>query len=266
MFKKITFLLSLGCFLTIAPQSVQASHSWGSYHWARTSNPFTLNLGNNVSSSWSAYLSTTSSDWNSSTILKTRIVPGMTTPRNCRATNGRIEVCNNKYGKTGWLGIAQIWTSGNHITQGVTKLNDTYFNTSQYNTPAWKNLVMCQEVGHTFGLNHQDETFDNFNLGSCMDYTNDPSGLIKSQPNNEHPNAHDYDQLSLMYAHLDTSTTIQSGVERLPLGQSISTGILNELENRKGWGTLIRDNGHTALFEKNLGHGMKVFTFTIWAQ
>src|SRR5688572_31754287 len=52
----------------------------------------------------------------------------------CRPTAGRIEVCNAAYGNNGWLGIAQIWISGAHITQGTTKLNDTYFNTDTYNT------------------------------------------------------------------------------------------------------------------------------------
>ena len=52
------------------------------------------------------------------------------------------------------------------------EVNDTYFNTAKYNTPVWRNLVMCQEVGHTLGLDHQDEIFDNVNLGTCMDYTN----------------------------------------------------------------------------------------------
>ena len=51
-------------------------------------------------------------------------------------TAGRMEVCNGSYGSTGWLGIAQIWlTSGSHITQATTKLNDTYFDTPAYNTP-----------------------------------------------------------------------------------------------------------------------------------
>jgi hypothetical protein len=40
-------------------------------------------------------------------------------------------------------------------------VNDTYFNTPKYDTSAWRNLVMCQEVGHTLGLDHQDEDFDN---------------------------------------------------------------------------------------------------------
>ena len=63
-----------------------------------------------------------------------------------------------------------------HITQAITKLNDTYFNTAAYNTPAWRRLVTCQEIAHNFGLDHQDEAFDNPNLGLCMDYTSDPGG------------------------------------------------------------------------------------------
>ena len=40
-----------------------ANHSWGGYHWARTQNPFTLKLGDNVDSSWDSYLSAVSADW-----------------------------------------------------------------------------------------------------------------------------------------------------------------------------------------------------------
>src|SRR5512144_3097541 len=50
-----------------------ANHAWGNYHWARTSNPFTLKLGDNLSSSWDAYLATTSSDWSKSTVLDTTV-------------------------------------------------------------------------------------------------------------------------------------------------------------------------------------------------
>ena len=52
---------------------------------------------------------------------------------------------------------------------------------------------MCQEIGHDFGLNHQDVDFTNYNLGSCMDYTNSPDS-------NQKPNQHDYYQLELIYA------------------------------------------------------------------
>jgi len=204
-------VLSFVAVLAIAV-AAYASHSWGGYHWARTSNPFTLKLGNNLSSGWQTYLSKASSDWSSSSVLSTTIVAGMSSSRKCSATLGRVEVCNSTYGSTGWLGVASIsLQSGTlHITQGTVKLNDTYFNQAQYNTPAWRQMVACQEIGHTFGLDHQDTNFSNINLGTCMDYTNDPSGTAGTNGTlaNTSPNQHDYDELVTIYSHLDSSTTI----------------------------------------------------------
>ncbi|MFN2472116.1 MAG: hypothetical protein ABR583_14235 [Gaiellaceae bacterium] len=206
MLRRFTLAVAAVALATaiLAPAAL-ATHSWGSYHWAGTANPFTLKLGDNVSSAWDSYLATTSSDWSQSTVLDTTVVAGQTTSRKCRPTSGRIEVCNATYGSNGWLGIASIWATGSHITQATTKVNDTYFNTAQYNTPAWRNMVMCQEVGHDFGLDHQDEAFNNPNLGTCMDYTNDPS-------TNQHPNQHDYDMLASIYAHTDSTSTVGAAV------------------------------------------------------
>ena len=87
---------------------------------------------------------------------------GGSNPASCLPTAGRIEVCNAAYGTNGWLGIAQIWvSSGSHITQATTRVNDTYFNQAFYNTSAWRQMVMCQEIAHDFGLDHQDENFNN---------------------------------------------------------------------------------------------------------
>jgi hypothetical protein len=200
------FILTLGVLALTASvfaSSAAANHSWGGYHWARTSNPFTVKLGNNLSSVWTGILGTTSSDWSKSTVLDTTIVAGNSAQRRCKPTPGQDEICNDTYGNNGWLGVAQIWLARGslHITQGTVKVNDTYFNTPTYNSTAWRNLVMCQEVGHTFGLDHQDENFNNPNLGTCMDYTNDPS-------TNQHPNQHDYDELVTIYSHLDSTTTV----------------------------------------------------------
>ena len=246
----IAVLLSAGTFATTA----YANHSWGPYHWARTVSPFTLKLSDNVSTVWDGYLVAASTDWSVSSILDTTIIAGQS--RNCRATKGRVEVCNRTYGNTGWLGVASIWVSGNHITQGTVKVNDTYFNSSPYNTPAWRQLVMCQEVGHTFGLDHQDENFSNTNLGTCMDYTNNPSG----PPSNEYPNAHDYKQLELIYAHLDSVTTV---------GQTVANprGHNNATEADDAGKVLRRDSkGRPALYERDLGRGEKLFTFIFWAE
>ena len=261
--RRRSLVLVLGLLALVALTTVtSANHSWRKYHWARTSNPFTIKLGNNLTSAWSSYLNTASSDWSQSIVLNTSVVAGQSSPSTCPPTLGRVEVCNAAYGSTGWLGIAQIWTSGFHITQGVTKLNDTYFSQAKYNTPSWRLMVTCQEVGHTFGLDHQDENFNNLNLGTCMDYTNDPSGTAGTNGslNNEHPNQHDYDQLASIYSHFDTSSTV--GQRTAP-----SAAAPGRQDKDPQWGLLVRtgNGGRTALFENDLGGGRKIFTFVIWA-
>lgn len=235
--------------LSAAFQGASASHSWGNYHWARTANPFSLSLGDNVTSNWDAQLALASTDWSQSTVLDTTVVAGQSSGK-CRPTAGRVEVCNDKYGRNGWLGLAQIWASGNHITQGVAKMNDTYFNMPAYNTTAEKNHVMCQEVGHTFGLGHQDES--GASLGTCMDYADDST-------NSQHPNAHDYDQLATIYKHLDSTTTV---------GVSSAKGAKGALHSRAEWGRLIHtsEKGRASVYVRDFGGGNKVFTHVYWAR
>lgn len=245
----VVFAALLG--LVLGTGAASANHSWGGYHWARTSNPFTLKLGDNVTSKWDANLATASSDWSRSAVLDTTIVAGQAKGR-CRATSGRVEVCNSTYGNNGWLGIASISiTGGTHITQGTVKLNDTYFDTAKYNTTAWRNLVMCQEVGHTFGLDHQDEVNGNANLGTCMDYTNLPT-------TNQHPNQHDYDELVAIYSHLDTTTTI---------GSSVASSADEVGNTPKSWGKLVSGSAHkgAATYVRDFGRGHKVITHVFWA-
>ena len=251
---KTTSILFIFVFLLgLSVKGVSANHSWGGYHWARTANPFNLRLGDNLSSNWKPFLTTTSNDWSASSILNTNVVSGQAR-KNCSATPGQVEVCNKKYGNNGWLGIAQVWVNGLHITQGLTKMNDTYFNTPRYNTTAWKNLVLCQEVGHTLGLDHQDEVFDNPNMGTCMDYTNNPE-------TNQHPNAHDYEELETIYVHLDTTTTLSQ-----TSNQTVRQTVLDDLENASQWGRLISNNGKVAKYERQMFDGSKVFTFVVWAE
>ncbi len=248
----------LGFSVTAVPSLTFADHSWGGYHWARTSNPFTLKLGDNVSSTWDSYLNTIITDWSLSNVLDLTKVTGSTTGRRCGASAGRVEVCNTTYGNNGWLGLAQTWVSGSHITQGTAKMNDTYFNTATYNTPAWRNLVMCQEVAHTFGLGHQDEVFGNLNLDTCMDYTNSPDS-------NQHPNAHDYEQLVTIYdEHPDAITTV---------GQTILAGKMPpamrdiDFSGKPQWGKKIHSSkdGRNEVYKLDFGGGHKVYTFVIWA-
>jgi hypothetical protein len=253
------FLLVL-VLVSLVAVPVFANHSWGTYHWARTSNPFTLKVHDNVTSNWEPYLSTAASDWNSSSVMNLTVLwqSPLTSARKCGSTSGQIEVCNTTYGQNGWLGIAGISiTSPDHINKGYTKLNDTYFNMAQYNTPAYRQFVVCQEIGHDFGLGHVNETFTDANTGSCMDYTNDPDGgaggASSNDPNNMHPNQHDYDLLVSKYSHLDSFTTISMVFDNQieALSRPLTEGeILNNAPEE--WGTAVRfdANGKPNMFVK----------------
>lgn len=257
--------LALGAAWTALSAPASANHSWGGYHWARTANPVTVQLGDNVNSVWDSYLRTAQSDWNSSTVIESPLVPGSTSPRNCRGVAGTIQVCNASYGNTGWLGIASISiTGGTHITQATVKLNDTYFNSAQYNTPAWRNMVTCQEVGHAYGLDHQDTNFSNYNLGTCMDYTNAPSGGVVGGfnygPSNQAPNAHDYDELNTIYSHLDSTTTVAF--------RGNAAGAFGDPgDEPRAWGRAVHFDakGRPDEFQRVDGPGLITQTHVFWA-
>lgn len=250
-------IATLSAAIAAAAGTAYANHAWGNYHWARSANPISIALGDNVSGPWDAALASANSDWTQSTVLNTYIVAGRTRPRNCRPTAGRVEVCNAGYGNTGWLGIAQIWASSSHITQGVVKVNDTYFNTPSYNSSAWRNLVMCQEVGHTFGLGHQDENFNNGNLGTCMDYTNNPLS-------NQHPNRHDFDMLVSIYSHLDGAATVGNDMAAAAMPPEMKG---RDFERQSSWGQLKQRSrdGVRETYVRDFGRGHQLITHVFWA-
>jgi hypothetical protein len=261
-------LAVVGAILVLGTTGIQAHHSWRNYHWARTTTVLALQVGDNVGSAWDAYLTEAISDWNVSGVLDLVKTGGGTNPSTCDPTPGRIEACNGAYGQNGWLGIAQIWITGRtHITQATTRLNDTYFSMSTYNTPAWRRLVTCQEIAHDFGLDHQDERNNNTNLGSCMDYTNDPDGGLggwsPNDPSNEHPNAHDFEQLQTIYGHKDSTSTASAQGAAGAAAPSVRARRPEAAE----WGQLVRTSpdNRVQTYEKDLGNGNKVVTHVFWA-
>jgi hypothetical protein len=223
--------------------SAAANHSWGGYHWARTANPFTISLGDNVSSAWDSYLRQAASDWSADTEgnpLNAAVVTGSGKGR-CKSVSGRVEVCSGSYGNNGWLGLATIWVDANrHITRGTTKMNDYYYSLPKYDTPIWRAMVVCQEVGHTFGLDHQDESGADFH--TCMDYASNPDA------DNTHPNRHDYEELAIIYSHLDATTTIGRAAG--------SHGAKLVRIDRKSESVIVRE----------FANGAKRITFVYWAR
>jgi hypothetical protein len=245
-------ILKAAAFATVAgllATPVMAVHSWGGYHWKRTTTQISPPVGDNVTTAWDSYLTTAVADWNRSTVIQSSKVAGGTSRSTCAPRAGRIEVCNYSYGTTGWLGIAQIWLSGGHIAQGTSKMNDTYYAMAQYNTPAWRAAVMCQEIGHDYGLAHQDEDFSTDATNSCMEYTSVPAG-------NEHPDTHDYNQLLSIYNHFEAA----SSTAAIP-GSNAALG-----NSPQAWGRAIGKDahGHANVYERDLGNGNRVVTHVTW--
>lgn len=207
--------------------TASASHSWNNYHWARTANPFTIRVIDANTATWDTHLNAAIADWDTSTVLDVVREPGNEEKR-CRPVSGKVKSCNGKYGQNGWLGLAQIWLNGDHISQAVAKMNDTYFSMPQYNDPTKRQHVMCQELGHDWGLGHQDES--GADLNTCMDYSN--------ALDNPDPNSHDYQQLVTIYgSHLDsTNSAAAAGMagdenakpERVERNDRIASSIITE--------------------------------------
>ena len=172
--------------------------------------------------------------------------------------SGTTQVCNGRYGNNGWLGLASInIINGEHITQGSAKMNDTYFVTSKYNNPNEKLHVVCQEIAHTFGLDHQSE--DGSSQNSCMDYFSN-TGANATNTASTRPNAHDFEQLTLKYNHQDTTTTVA------PMAPASQSDVDDADPNT--WGDFMRDRsrGRSAYYEKRNRDGSVTITHIYWTE
>ena len=239
-----------------------ATHSWGGYHWARTTPQFTLKLGDNLTSAdWKAHLSQTSSNWNSGNSAVLTAIIGGTSNKRCSMVAGTTQVCNGTYGNNGWLGLASInLTGGTHITQGSAKMNDTYFNTATYNNPNEREHVMCQEVAHTFGLDHQST--DGSSQNSCMDYFSN-TGANATSTLSTKPNQHDFDELNIIYAHLDSSTTVAA---MAAAAIAASHANVDVTDDPNSWGLLVRQSasGRSSTYERYNNDGSMTVTHVYW--
>jgi hypothetical protein len=262
MFKITRSMLICAAALISAmvPGTSSADHAWGNYHWARTTNPFTLTLGNNMTGDWVLLLGITSTDWNSGGAPLLTATQNGQGGKRCSTVSGTTQVCNGKYGNNGWLGLATIYLSGEHITKGSAKMNDTYFTLAKYNNLNEKLHVVCQEVAHTFGLNHQST--DGSSQNTCMDYFSN-TGANANNTDSTKPNPHDFEQLSSIYTHLDSTTTLATATTS---GRGNGKSGADESDDPNSWGVHVSQsaNGRSSTYEAYTQDGNRVLRHVYW--
>lgn len=113
----------------------------------------------------------------------------------CDFVPGKIRVCNFEHGTSGtWQNVVGLTSffynpANGHISKAKMRLNDSYLKGTQsgyqyLDDPLARQEVMCHELGHALGLNHQ--------AASCLRSRIEPA--LKPIPN-----AHDYAQLETSY-------------------------------------------------------------------
>jgi hypothetical protein len=126
-------------------------------------------------------------------------------PASCQWNLGQrdkpFQSYNGYYGNTGWLGAAfiSIRDFEGHLRSGEAYVNEYYIQDyplyDGFDQPEEWRGVMCQEIGHVFGLDHI------FPGDTCMN-------TVVRDPMNDTPDDHDAEQLTdMMHDHGDGGTS-----------------------------------------------------------
>lgn len=179
---KIRIKLLVGLFALLIPTSIVfASNAWSVYHWRSD------NLTPTVSDRTRASLYDVSAAVEEWFDLSAPINPVITSKN-----NGNIKV--SEATSNFWLGLARVFLDEDgHITKGEVKLNT--FILSRDFGPDAADHVLCQELGHILGLDHQSGPGS---LNSCM--SNEKEVVLGTATR---PNDHDIEQLRDIYNHPD---------------------------------------------------------------
>ncbi|MEO6325501.1 MAG: hypothetical protein ABIT01_14690 [Thermoanaerobaculia bacterium] len=268
--KNVLSLTTLAVLFAAAVPA-DATHGWSSYHWPRscTTCPAVITVYDSTlttNTGWPTHLNrsvfgdsanpntTDRRGWNDSGVLTLSITAGgnsSTTRSACSPVTGALRVCNYTYGtSTGWLGLAQINTvsgSTSHIAWGTAKMNDSYFASGYPSTE--KRHVMCQEVGHDFGLGHTSENGSSQN--TCMDYY---SNTGTSDWTSTGPNQHDFDQLKTQ-SHWSGAPVRPPTVPLVSRAPSDFDRDLGDLNDESQWGEAVEfdSEGRGVVYERILG-------------
>jgi hypothetical protein len=115
----------------------------------------------------------------------------------CDLVEGKIKICNGDFGATNWLGFNSLVVKDDGIITGsAIRLNDYYL---QEDNVAARQYVLCHELGHSFGLPHSDENFNNEYPGNCLASTFNFN-------RNASPDESNYEALAALYGSVKRGT------------------------------------------------------------
>jgi hypothetical protein len=172
MNRKSVFMAATLLIAGLVGQAAQA-HQWGCWIQADR-NVRARNVGGSQAGA-------ALNDWNSMTILNISSV----------SSGEETYMFNANSGATGWGGIARIVSySGCTILRATDQLNTYYYSSSSIAARG----VHCQEVGHTFGLDHSND-------GGCMG-----GGYWYDISTHYTPVSHNVNDIGSMYANRIVAT------------------------------------------------------------
>lgn len=207
LLRRVVVGVVLGLLMTTGFGHAGADHAYRAdgtgipLHWPKTGAEAQVVVVESVAST-SSYdldlpLRRANARWkNQSDVIFSSVEVGSVAGRQaCEFLPGKIRVCNFEHGTGGsWRNVVGLTSffynpENGHISKAKVRLNDSYLEGTeqgfQYlDDPLARQEVLCHELGHALGLNHQ--------ANSCLRSRIEPALRW-------YPNPHDYGQLETSY-------------------------------------------------------------------